>query len=437
MLQIKQTLWYFLTNSYVTLFAIFLLALVLLPIQIIVPVESDAPEKTNQFLIFVNSVMAAFIGVYFGGGLLKLKQFYLWSVNHNYRYCLIGAFLILLSIFAVLQALVMSVNLQSTKLLLFLPFCVAVFSSYMVLGKNYLHKMLIPTTLILIGQLHHLGVDHTLIMVTAITATCSLIYYLYTGEIQRSKPPKETLFEVGMGEPTVLPPITMKVNHFLGRYLQKAIFSTKKDIGWSISLPYFKLALVPLLYLFVIIPFSFFVDGKGELLEVFTVMMMASTLMSVVMECRQLLPQTRTIAHLFGGDKHQDLKAKILRSLDKTITLNCLVLVLSVLPIALLLSMEFNHSVLLLETLVVISVGISLSPLMLCLKWVNVSVQLVLIMCAFGGLIFLASVWLVIDPANSWHSLKTLGFASGLIALRFVTRRIFLNYPMEKLMVTK
>lgn len=438
MRQLEKTLWYFLSHSAITLFAILLLFAVLLPIQVILPGKSGDPDRIHTFLIINNLVLSSFVGIYLGGALLKLKQFYLWSINAVYRRTLIGSFLFLTSLFSIMQSAVMAVHLPDTSLpLLMLPICAAVFASFTVLGKTLAHKILIPGVLFLIGQLHHLGVDWLVIMIIAVFATAALVYYLYTGDVHQIKQSKEALLEVGVTSTYIAAPLVMKANHLIGKLFIRIVSRSKKDIGWAVSLPYFKLSLIPFLYVFFIIPPVLLLDKKVVILEIFTVMMMASALMSIVMEARNLLPQTKNIAHLFVGDRHQQLKKQIMRTVDKTIALNCITLVSLVLLGSFVLSMEIMPRLLLIQTLVVIGVGLALYPAMLCLKWLSVSLLLVLALSLYFGLIFLASTWIDAYEVESWWSYKSTLFISALIILRIISQRMFENIPMEKLMVIK
>ena len=135
MRQLEQTMWHYLTNSWVTLITLVILFAVLGSAQLLVPPAEDDPTQLFDFLIINNVVISAFIGVYIGGGLYKLKASHLWKVNPIYRQSLIVAFLIVLAIFSAIQALIMSVNLNQSSVFLLLPICVALFSSYIILGE--------------------------------------------------------------------------------------------------------------------------------------------------------------------------------------------------------------------------------------------------------------------------------------------------------------
>ncbi|TQV75099.1 hypothetical protein FLL45_09160 [Aliikangiella marina] len=437
MQQIKRTIGFYFSHSYVTLISIILLAATLMPMQIILPGNSGEPERILSFLLMSSCVIGSFIGIYFAGGMLKLKQHYLWAINPYYRNVLISAFLILVIVYSAIQASVMSINLPRLHLLLFTPFCAAMFSAFTVLGKSLLHKTLIPSAPILLGLTVKLGVPPNVILLLIIGASVGLVYYLFEVDRDKVKTAKETLQAVGIGESATLPPIVAKINHAIGRHLTPMIKKSRKDVSWAICLPYFKLGLVPLTYLVFIIPLSLMGDNEKSILEVFTVMMTASTLISLIGESRKLMPQIKPVAHTFIGPGQIDLKNRILRAVDFLIVKNCTILVASVIVLAELLSIEYNFKLIVLQSILVVGVGLAFSPGFLSLRWINVSLVLVTALASYAGVIILAGIWLSNTPSDQWFSLPAFIYVGSLIALRLISKTYFAKLPMESLLKVK
>lgn len=437
MQQIKRTIGFYFSHSYVTLFSIILLSAVLMPMQIILPGNTGEPDKIITFMVFTSGLIGSFVGIYFAGGMLKLKQHYLWAINPHYRNVLITAFLLLVIICSAVQAAVLSVNLSRLPLILTLPFCAAMFSAFTVLGKTMVHKFLIPIAPIALGFTTKLGVPPNVILLLVFGAAVFLIYYLFEVDKDRVKTAKETLQEVGMGETSGLPLTVTKINHAIGRHLSPMIAKSKRDISWAVSLPYFKLALVPMVYLIFIIPMSLFAGDEKSVVELFTAVMTASTIISLIGESHRLLPQIKSVAHTFAGNNHQVLKTQIIKATDFLIVKNCLVLNVSVVLICELLAISYHFKLISIQSILVIGVGLAFTPGFLSLKWINVSFALVAALAAYFGVIILSAVWLGDTPESEWLSLPAVSYIAALIGLRKLGKAYFLSLPMESLFKVK
>jgi hypothetical protein len=71
-----------------------------------------------------------------GGSLVKLKKIYLWKNNLKYKKTILNAFFMIITIATISMLPVMYSVLSYSLLLLLLPFCIAVFASFIVSGKN-------------------------------------------------------------------------------------------------------------------------------------------------------------------------------------------------------------------------------------------------------------------------------------------------------------
>ena len=176
---IRQSIWFLLTHSIITLVAILTLTAVFAVFQIALSIAELGSGRSFQTALMVNLTIATFLGVYLGGALLKLKQNYLWRINQRYRSSLIAAFLIIIGTFNLIQLPLFYFNVNDSYLVLLAPFCIAIFSSHLVLGKNLLQKALIPAIPYLIAQLHRIDVSSNIMMLLVLISTMGLLASMY------------------------------------------------------------------------------------------------------------------------------------------------------------------------------------------------------------------------------------------------------------------
>jgi hypothetical protein len=224
----------------------------------------------------------------------------------------------------------------------------------------------------------------------------------------------------------------------IGTFLSKKIVKKNRNIGWAIIMPHSKLALFSLFYV-ALIGFSvlFITDDRGKMIKAFTVLFLGSSLISLIMESRLLIRQTRTIAHVFNGDKHRQLKNKILFSVDKNIFINSSIFILGIVLFAQLFSIPLNVFDLLVIAFTILCFALAYYPLLLCFQWIDISFLLI---CAVS--IYVAGLFLLLhyikpylDSGNViWYMLCTFLWC---IFIRLITQRIFWHKPYEQLLKNK
>lgn len=432
MQQIKPTLRLFLTSSPITLCSIILLMVAFFSLQTFVLDNQATAVKVNSMVVYTNAVISLFVGIYFGTCLLKLKQHQLWTINKKYRFILSLSFFIMLGIFSTCQAVLMSLNIQTTNLVLLLPFCIATISSYLILGDNYRTQILVPLILLPLNMLINQGVSHILLMVILLLITFALAYNIFENKIIKIKPTKKVVFE---DKNTTAPQLSMKLNFWLGNKFNKNLYRNKGDITNAISLPYFKFFMIPVFHVLFIMLCSYFVGKEIQLFEILSASMMAVTLLSLVLESRQLSPQLHGIAHLFGGANHRGLKQKILYSMDKSILINSFVYALSLLVCVNLFNFEFDYLYVFSILSITLVIMLALYPLMIILKWGTMGFQNAMVLILFGGSIFLCSFYITSDLSSLNTIYRFIFFVLGMVVVRFIARMKFFKVPIEKLLV--
>jgi len=434
--QIKKTIWFMLTHSKVSMIAVLTLALFVLFAQVVgIPEVQHSNDKVIEISVTLNGLLSAFIGIYIGAGLLKIKQVYLWSTNSYFRHTVLASFYIITGFISLLQTWAMLINLEEFQILALAPFCIAMFSAQAVLGENYLLKIFIPTIPIILAQLSYLGFDYNLIVLCLLAATLLLIYSMYKSGVYRRSSVKQALALVTVSETQHLNPYVIKFNSYVGHFFSKIISNKKQDISWAISLPLTSIGIFTILPVLLVIG-STLLLGKGKLpiLEPYSLMIMSTLIISILIESRMLLRQTRSFAHVFGGKNNVVTKQKILKSLDKNIILNCLYFILTIMVLGWLLKLEMSPQYLMIASVSIIIIGLAIYPLLLRLVWVNVSWQLVIGVSTFAALIFVVCRWLKNHNLDDMLSMEVFSFIISMTILRFIAKQLFIKSSYESLL---
>jgi hypothetical protein len=155
------------------------------------------------------------------------------------------------------------------------------------------------------------------------------------------------------------------------------------------------------------------------------------------MESRLLLRQLRTVAHVFSGENHRQLRNKILNSLDKNFIVNFCVFVLGLLIMAKLFSLPLNVQQLISSSFVILLVALAYYPLLLCFHWINISLPLVMAVSVYVASVFFSLRWLKqsMDSSNLFVYFSVFIF-SGFV-IRFIAQQLFWRHPFESLLKNK
>ena len=432
-----------LTHSVVSFLFVIAIIVFFTAFQIIISGDQTPTYKVILGALLINLTLSVFLGVYFAGGLQKLKQNYLWSINKKYKYTLLNAFLCLALIFNLLLLPVLYPNLKHMPLVLTLPFCVTVFSAYLVLGNNLLHRLLIPAIPLILIQLYRFNFSYNSIILSIIIATLILIVIMFLGNSYK-RPQKQksdtqkSIDSMNFATTGLSSKFVTNFNHILGKHLSKKLLKKGKNIDYAVIMPHSKLALFSLFYALLIIFAVLFVTHDGEkLIEAFSVLFLSTSLISLVMESRLLIRQTRTVAHLFKGTKHKQLKNNMLLALDKNIVFNAIVFILAILSLSYLFSISISTMQLSVITVLILSFALAFYPVLLCFQWVNISIQLILAICTYA-----AGIFLLLKNARSYFESENLMWyiiASLLVCIliRIITQTIFWHKPYEQLLKNK
>jgi hypothetical protein len=441
--QFNRTSWMMLTHSVVSLFFTTAIIVFFTVFQLIIARDQVGSFKAMIGAIIISLTLSVFIGVYIAGGLQKLKQNYLWSISKKYKYTILSSFFFLALIFNLLTLPILYINIKHIPLLFAFPFCVTAFSAYLVLGNNLIQKIFIPAIPLLLVQLYRFNLSYNTLLLLLIAATIVLIILMFFGQGYKTahkqiSNEQQSLESMTFATTGLSSKFINNLNNRLGMFLSKRIVKKDKNIDWAIIMPHSKLALFSLFYV-VLIGFSvlFITDDGSKMIKAFTVLFLGSSLISLIMESRLLIRQTRTIAHVFKGIKHRQLKNKILFSVDKNIFFNSSVFILGIVLFAQLFSVPLNIFDMLVISFIILCFALAYYPLLLCFKWLDISFLLLFAVCIYvaGLFLLLHNVKPYLGSANvMYYMLFTF---LGCLLIRTITQKIFWLKPYELLLKNK
>lgn len=434
----RRTVWLLLTHSSFTLLMILVLTIALQSLATLATYQQKGTTQLFEYIAIIDIISASLFGLYVGGALCGLRNSYLWKVNIRYRYTLVAAYVATIGLFTLLFAPAVIVNLNSEKALFVAPFTLSILASMFILRRSLLHRLLIPGALAILMTTEF---DHVIIVLAMLTVSVGLIYDL-------------TRTGVDSKGSSIFPSITTRlrsnrhsqlathgqrsagifytfVEHIASRQLNKQ----SQNIDWAILNLDIKFGLVAIMWASIFILISHNYDNPTNFVpHMFAIMVVISSPQT----CRRLIPQMRTFAHTFYGAEYQDLKIKIIRSIDKALLANILLLLgLSDLSYWIF-SANVNHLEFYSISLVVILIALAFNPLLLVvgsrkqsLRWVAA--------CSLLTAFFYSSVsYLVPDltPLNKFEILSSVelyAFIALCFVIRYLGTKLFYNQSNEML----
>lgn len=438
---VKQTMGLMLTHSIAMLISVVIITAAFGFFQYNLALNNDVSNPSLLPALMINLTLSVLMGVFIGGGMKSLQHSYLWTINQRYRNVLMAAFLIIIMLYSLLLIPAFYINTKGISWLFILPFCMAIFSSHMVIGKKWIHKILIPAVPIALYQLTRFKIGLNTIVIFIACATLVLIFAMYHNyfnseqrNIKKEQDNAMAVASTGLNLKWV-----MGFNYMIGIVIARAIAQSKRKVDWAIIMPHTKLALFSLLYVIIIVGFVLMNSDKGDrpLLEAFSIMFLASSFISLIMESRQLIRQTRFFSHVFIGERHRQLKNKILWSMDKVFVVNSVVFIIGIFIASFVFSMPLNKQYLLISMAAVMLFALSYYPILLCLKWLNISFVLLASIILYASIIFFSVKWIKTHTSEFLTSPYTWLFIIFCLILRGITQYIFWQRPFETLIKNK
>lgn len=389
-------------------------------------------------------IISVFSGVYLAGGLVNLKKNYLWKNSKKYKNSILNGYFIITFVVSMIVVTGLYPILANDKLILLLPLCMSVFASQMVLGKNILFKILVTPVPFVIAQLYRFNIGLDVIIFLIVIATVILIYTMYKNtfytfglyvNVDEKKSSSNTvaLMTTGLNASHL-----NSINYHIGLIVVKWITKSKRLIDWAILMPHTRLTIITLFYVVFMFSAMLFLNEKVRpLLQFFAVMLLSMIIIGILIESSNLFRQTKTIAHVFVGSQHRQLKNKILLALDKNIMFNILIFVIGILLVIKILSITIIFKTLILSFLAISIFSLSVYPYLLCLNWVNLSTMLIVSMFIYALLIYTIIKWIYTNTEQAMTAPYIVGFIIVCLVLRGITQFTFWHRSLEALLKNK
>ncbi|WP_196141033.1 hypothetical protein [Aliikangiella sp. G2MR2-5] len=439
MQQIKRTLWLMLSHSWITMIAIALLFALFLFFQFLTLYNGFEPEKSFQASLVLDIVLCAFTGIYMGGALLSLKQYYLWKVNPNFRKTLLKSFLIIVTTIycLVLPGLIFSLG-DKSWLYLLVPLCAAIYASTLVLEDKWLLRILIPAFPIGMAQLPSFGIPEIYSLIIVIGGAAIILYRMQLASNFRKLDNADRIRITITESTSIKPTLVFKINYYLSLLAEKLILRPKGNMVWAVSLPQTKLNLISLGYLIIVGVFILMTSKKDKnLLELFSPMFLTASFLVIVLESRQLFSQVKSFAHIFSANNHRQLKNTILRKVDINFISNAFTFSVGALVLSFLSPVQTNYQIVFGSLLIVMLVSLIFLPMMLSIQWLKVSFAQVGIASLYGFSIFGSLRWAGQNQDLLFQPLAVISVVSLFLLARAGTQLLFWQRPVERLVKCK
>ncbi|RLA00556.1 MAG: hypothetical protein DRQ47_09325 [Gammaproteobacteria bacterium] len=432
----SRSAWLLLSHSMITLLSIMPLVILFFVFQYNMLTSEIPAEKLYQASLLLNIAMNGFLGIYLGSSLSLFKQHHLWVINRRYRNTLLAAFLFNIGVFSSLPIIFSFLFTGQMQLLTFLPFCVSLFSAHIVLGKTLFRRMaLFSYPFILLILLYQTEIEAEPLMLLLLVATALLIKSMYrTGSYKKAS--KEDLMNADIfGHTALKASWVSKINYRIGLLISGWIVSTKKNIDWAIFMPQTKLMLGALLNLIILITMVALLNRDGRMpVEQLAILFVATSLLGVVMEARNLISQTKTFAHVFAGKDHSQLKKTILIRISRVLIFTSTVFLLATYVMADFFGATMNLQYLIIVFLATVFITLAMLPIFLCVTWNKASLALIAVVIFYGWSVVYVAHWLTLNLEAGLKLPEIIIFAVACLLTALFSRAVYNRRPMELLL---
>ena len=449
MRQINRTVMLMLSHSWVTLIAVGMFCCLYLFVSFLSIYGQVPTDKQFEAILMMNIVMALFWGIYIGGAFQSLKKNYLWKINRGFRLTLFKAYMTIIGgVVIVLMSLSYFQLGNHSMMFLFVPLCGCIYASQLVLEPSWLLRFTLPALPLGLFQLKRIDFLEThmnslanldaILMAVILVGAIVLMIRMISPEYYRQQATTDMLYTPQSEMTSLKPSLINKFNFQLSKLIAKLIISPKGNVGWAISLPHSRLALFSLTYVLMIVIFLKITgDKKGELLEAFSVMFMASALMASIIESRHLFTQLKPFAHLMSDNKHCLLKNRVLFGTDKVFLTIALVYSIAIMLLNFSIGSVVNYVTLVGGIIIVLLVTLVFHPLLLTVRWLNVSFAQVGLASLYAFSLFFALTWANKNQHILEAPLSILIVITSIVLARLITQKIFQQIPIESLLKNK
>ncbi|MGX5200963.1 hypothetical protein [Aliikangiella sp. IMCC44632] len=405
-------------------------------------VQLKLEHEVWSYLLSVHTSLSIFFSGYVAVGLVKFKRHHLWRLNPRYRINLLHASLIILACFYLAQFVTLSLHLSLVSTAFIYPITSGFCFAYYLLGNSFFKRL----AFFLLGLVWTFLPDEAVASNWVLACNLALLtvtVFLYYQDKQPLGYSQQSTYMMNIFKNNVNLPFYYKWSAFLNRFIRRSLTkkNPQKNIHWLINLPHNRCGLMSVFYFLVILLLSFIGEKDEPYSVVFFCNLYVFTLVfNVLMESRQLLVNTKSVAHLWSQHARSNIKGKIIQSLDTTIIFNTALLSALVFGLVSITNAEISSHYFVASNLAIIAIGLAIYPLLLCFQWLKVSWQLILSIAIYGGLCYFVCEWLFEHLEQPSEAISLVASSEyylilfGIIALRQLSLKIFQRSPIERML---
>jgi hypothetical protein len=443
MQQIKQNIWQLLSYNWVGLL-LRLLFLTYVYVSLRMNNLLDFTGDQSQFFSsFLYSALTVYLlAAFFASGLTKFKQSYLFRTNKYYQKQLFITVLLLSAVISLSLMLLLSSYKPESLVLVMATFSTALYIIWgTVNSTKYKIFVIVGIPVLVIFKFNFLTIG--IISINSILKAIglysllllSLIYYYV---IKPSRKKGIWINNHTLLDKTKSQSLETQLNYLIYQVFKTSHMHPQGDIGFAITSPISKLGLSSVIYLFVVVYLGMTVvvykSWNLMAVENTALILLSIVLAVIILKSRYLLKQTRRIAHVFEGKQHQQLKQKILRNIDKTVAVNALFFLLTVLLFSQLFNDAIHVKYLLLSSAVIVLFILASYPLVFAIK------RIPFIFVIGSSLMALVSIegyvihWLASNIDTAMTANFILPYLAMCVGLRIFSQGAFIKTSYERLL---
>ncbi|MCF6192724.1 MAG: hypothetical protein L3J46_00115 [Kangiellaceae bacterium] len=438
MKSIRQSMWVMSSHS---LFRYIFLVTLLLFSQSYTIVRFIAPRHPtilDEFMVNIDILFSVFSGLYIGNALLILRKGYLWTINPKYRHSLIAAYIANLAIYTLFVSPLIFILIFQAKILIISPLFISIIASMILLGRNLVHQVIVPTAIA--GLIIFRGIDDILttwlLFLGALESAFHLVkaspdYSPKSLSVQQLKTWSSTSDLLAKNFS-----LYSHINDYVGRIASTRIVKTPKVLDWAILSIHARFAIWSIMWATLIVVFSRNMGQYSQ--DSFVTQFITFFIFSLIIESRNLFSQTIPFAHLFAESNYRSLKAKIVKVVDKAILINILV----TMSFVLIAFSTFDHQAdvlkLIFSILLMGFLGLAFNPFILSFGKINK--PFVNLMQFTPYLFFSSLTFFYLVPnldlevrADFISSINIYIFLAGCVSVRYLGFRFFQSRSIEHL----
>ena len=389
-------------------------------------------EPVRASLIII-SMASVFVGLYIGGGFLRLRQSHLWFTHKHYRMNLIYSLISGALIYGVIQFFALYHAGWSLAVCLIAPACITILTAQLIIASNTVMKFIFPAMPFILLQLtsYEISINSILLLLLVFTG---LALYLNANNSSKSLNDNLGLMSGNIRQQLKAPSM-QKLNKLSINIMR--IFKVKPrkgDLSEALLQPSNRYGISSVLIALTCLVFIFLIDSKKLEIEVFGVMILGSMMLNQFMDVQLLSRQPKPFAHLFSGKNHALFKRNTLSMLDKHVTIQAILTILSLLLIGLFVESFVKSLILIKLGITIILIARAFAPLMLCLNWFNINIKLIFVVGLYALTSIIFCRWLLLNNINEMYGLVVLGGLTLLVLLRAGSVYFWKRQPIEKFM---